>query len=317
MRVINNILERMLTYDSMKRISLDELYHHRIFNNIRGSIQEEPIVSKKYDTLFCDKDLTPIFLNVGRKLYREEILIQSYTLLTMYMEKQRQRPSKRDFFITCMACMDIMSYTFSMVPSSRDLFRKVVLGMRKIDEHQIFDRVIEIVKSVQFNLFYNGILDVIEHQDKNVFYSLLLEIIELEAEHSKKSINVHHLLDSYFSSNVLDDEDDSGDGKMDVSDPPDVIISPTVKNTQTPASTPIFAPLKAGQIILDKVIEIEAPEQARVKRAYKKEDKEITEHDIDQTFLQQFKEHIRSVYHQELLKKREEEERGDVLYIEL
>lgn len=314
MRVINTIIERMLTYDSVKRISLDELYHHRIFNNIRGSVQEEPIVTKKYDTLYCDKELTPIFLNVGRKLYREEIMVQSYTLLSLYMEKQKQRPSRREFFITSMACMDIMSYTFSMVPSSRDLFRKVILGMRKVDEHQIFERVIEIAKSVQFNLFYNGILDVITHQDKNVFYSLLLEIIELETENGKKAIHVKHLLDSYFSSNVLNDEDYDDDVKMDAEDPPDVIVQ---SQPQPPIQKQAFVP-KVGQIVPDKVAETEAPEKLRGKRgSYKKDDKEITEHDIDQTFLQKFKEHIRSVYHQELLKKREEEERGDVLYIEL
>ena len=32
-RIINSMIERMLTYDLDKRISLDELYHHRIFDN--------------------------------------------------------------------------------------------------------------------------------------------------------------------------------------------------------------------------------------------------------------------------------------------
>lgn len=279
-RVINNILERMLTYDTAKRISLEELYHHRIFNNIRGTVKDEAIMTKKQEQLFCDKDLTPIFLNVGRKLYREEILVQAYTLMGIYLDK-KPRPSKREFLISSMACMDIMSYVFSMVPSSRDLYRKIILNMRKITEHQVFDRVIEIVKSVQCNLFYNGIIDVIQSQDHHVVYPLLLEIIELEAEHGKKAIHVQHILDVYLKSDIMEqgsseDEDEDED-----------------EEEEEVASKPALS--SAGK---------------------REKENEITEDDIDQNFLIEFKDHIRKVHQQELLKKKEEEERGDILIIE-
>jgi serine/threonine protein kinase len=280
-RVINSMLERMLTYDTDKRISLDELYHHRIFDNIRGDIKDEPVMTKTRDQLYCDRELTPIFMNVGRKLYREEIMIHSYMLVSLYLEKKQQQPSKQEFILISLACLDIMSYVFSMVPSSRDLHRKIILQMRKISEHQLFEKAIDIIKSVQFNIFYHGLTDVIKRQDQDVVYALLLELIEWEAEQGKRSITTQSLLDRYMSSEFIEDEKE--DVPDDAQDPPDV------------------------QLYADPM----------EKKKSKQEIKEITESDINPHFLQEFKDQIRRVHEEELARKRQEEEYGDVLIIEL
>jgi hypothetical protein len=47
-------------------------------------------------------------MTVGRKLFREEILFQSYTLLSLYLDK-KPKPNRKDFTVTSIACMDIMS----------------------------------------------------------------------------------------------------------------------------------------------------------------------------------------------------------------
>lgn len=279
-RVINSMIERMLTYDIDKRISLDELYHHRIFDNIRGSVKDEPILTQTRDQLFCDRELTPIFLTIGRKLFREEIMIQAYMLLSTYMDK-RPKPSKDDFLVISMACLDIMSYVFSMVPSSRDMYRKIILKMRNITEFQLFEKVIEIVKAVQFNIFYHGIIDVIKLQDHDVVYPLLLEIMEWEAEHNKRSISTKSLIDRYMSPEFIMEEDDKQSDEKSEEEP-----------------------------VADKVPKASASK--------KKDDvKEITEHDIDPFFIKEFKEQIRLVYEQEMEKKRLEDEQGDLLIIEL
>lgn len=286
-RIINSMIERMLTYDLDKRISLDELYHHRIFDNIRGVVKDEPIVTKTRDNLYCDQELTPIFLQIGRKLFREEIMIQAYMLVSTYMEK-RPKPSKKDFMIISIACLDIMSYIFSMVPSSRDMYRSIILKMRQLTEHQIFDKVIEIVKTVQCNLFYHGIIDVIKIQDQTVLYPLLLEIIEWEAEHNKHSISIKSLLDRYMSSEFIQEEEPRVPEEMKES----------LQDSKG--------------VAVEQVIEQKQPERK------KKDDvKEITEHDIDPLFLNDFKEQIRLVYEQEVKKKKEEDEQGDLLIIEL
>jgi len=279
-RVINSMLERMLTYHTDKRISLDELYHHRIFDNIRGDIKDEPVMTKTRDQLYCDRELTPIFMNVGRKLYREEIMIHSYMLVSVYMDK-KPKPSKQDFILISLACLDIMSYVFSMVPSSRDLHRKIILQMRKISEYQLFEKAVDIIKSVQFNIFYHGLTDVIKRQDQDVVYALLLELIEWEAEQGKKSITTQSLLDRYMSSEFIEEEKE--DVPDDTQDPPDVQLS---------------------------------AEPAEPKKS-KHDVKEITESDINPHFLQEFKEQIRRVHEEELARKRQEEEYGDVLIIEL
>ena len=346
-RVINNILERMLTYDYGKRISLDELYHHRIFNNIRGNIQDEPIVCKSKDQLYCDREYTMLFLNVGRKLYRDEILVQSYTLLSYYLEKIRNRPSRQEFFVISMACMDIMSYTFSMVPSSRDLYRKVILRMKNITEDQIFDKAIEISKQVQFNLFYNGILDVIQQQDHSVFYSLLLELIEHDAECGKKTITIASLLSHYFSSSVLGDEDENEEDEKDNYDqrsPPNrkqqskeyvdssflqsqqnKVVKPESVKPESVKPEAVKPEAVKPEAVKPESVKPEAVKPESVKpvetkpnrKKGKETSKEITENDIDQNFLTNFKEHIRMVHQQEIIKKREEEDQGDILVIEL
>ena len=287
-RIINSMIERMLTYDLDKRISLDELYHHRIFDNIRGPVKDEPIMTKTRENLYCDQELTPIFLQIGRKLFREEVMIQAYMLVSTYMEK-RPKPNKKDFIILSIACMDIMSYIFSMVPSSRDMYRNIILKMRQISEHQIFEKVIEIIKVVQCNLFYHGIIDVIKIQDQSVVYPLLLEIIEWEAEHNKRSISVKSLLDRYMSSEFIQEDDSSPD---------------EMKEQEHGAA-------------IDPNAQPQVPPTKQSERKKKEDIKEITEHDIDPFFLKEFKEQIRLVYEEEVKKKKQEEEQGDLLIIEL
>jgi hypothetical protein len=171
-----------------------------------------------------------------------------------------------------------------MVPSSRDMYRKIILKMRNITEFQLFEKVIEIVKAVQFNIFYHGIIDVIKLQDHNIVYPLLLEIIEWEAEHNKRSISTKSLVDRYMSPEFIMEEDDEKE-KQSVDEEPDTM---------------------------------EHPSAAKPSSSKKKDDvKEITEHDIDPFFIKEFKEQIRLVYEQEMEKKRLEDEQGDLLIIEL
>jgi len=102
-RVINTMIERMLTYDTSKRISLEDLYHHRIFDNLRGDIKDEERVTVTRELLYCDKEYTPLFLSIGRKLYRDEIMMNSYMLLSGFLDK-KPRPNARDFLVTSLAC---------------------------------------------------------------------------------------------------------------------------------------------------------------------------------------------------------------------
>jgi len=369
-RNINNMIERMLTYDVSKRISLDELYHHRIFDNIRQGVKDEPVVTRTREQLFCDKELTPVFMTVGRKLFREEIMYQAYTLLSIYLEK-RPKPNRRDFTITSIACMDIMSYVFSMVPSSRDLYRTVVLRLRNMDENQIFDRVIEILKSVQFNIFFNTIIDTIKKQDDlHVLYPLLMELIELDAEAGKKGITSAHLLEKYMSSDIIEDEkEDEKDeeeeeeevrevSKHKVQRPhPSKEVSkhkspllekedkeqvqkkstqqkqPTKANQPTKASLPTqenqtntnlnkqTKPEKQSrqsvQSVETEVKEVKVKEEDKMDKPKNKKQVIIHEYDLSPDFLDRFKEQIRMVHQQEILKKIEEEEQGDILIIEL
>jgi hypothetical protein len=285
------MLERMLTYDPVKRISLDELYHHRLFDNLRKDIKEEPIVTKSYEQLYCDREYTPLFMNLGRKLYREEIMYSSYMLLSMYLEK-KQRVGRTEFMVNAMACMDIMSYTFSMVPSSRDMYRSVILSLRKISEHQIFERVIEILRAVKFNIFFHGTVDLIRIQDGDVCFPLLLELMELEAESGKKFITQDRLMERYTSSELMEDE--KGEKEQ-------------VGRSPSPQPTP------AAQA--DDPPTISLPEPDTKKR--EKKPVVINEYDLDQDFLKTFKEQIRLVHQQELLRKQQEETHGDVLVITL
>jgi serine/threonine protein kinase len=304
-RVINSIIERMLTYDTDKRISLDELYHHRIFDKIRGSIKDEPVMTQPKEQLFCDKELTPVFMTIGRKLYREEIMIHSYMLLTTYLEK-KQRPSKQDFTIISMACLDIMSYVYSMVSSSRDLYRKIILHMKKITEHQLFERAIDIIKTLKCKIFFHGITDIIKKHDNHVVYPLLLELIEWEAEQGKKFVSSKYIVDRYMSSEFIsgDMEEDTEDKEND--EEKTEVHPSLVKN-------PFYLEEKKQSVPK----QTDPEPEFKPKRRTKEEDvKEITEYDINPQFLDTFKEQIKRVYEQELIKKMEEE-KGDVLIIEL
>ena len=298
-RVINNMLERMLTYDRSKRISLDDLYNHRIFDNIRGIVKDELVLTRQREVLYCDREFTPVFMSIGRKLYRDEIMFQSYMLLSIYIEK-RQRPSRRDFVITSMACLDIMSYVFSMVPSSRDLYRSVLLTLRKISEFQVFERVIEILKSVQFNIFYHSLIDTIRSQDNHVLFPLLLELVELEAESGKKQMNQTYLLDRYMSSELL--ESSSSDEEEE--------------KEEIPVKSQPVQPSRTAQV--QQVQQVQPIEKEKSSSKPSSDGKVvITEHDLDPTFLTNLKEQIRLAHQEELICKKAEEEQGDLLIITL
>ena len=327
LRNINNMIERMLTYDVSKRISLDELYHHRIFDNIRAGVKDEPIMNKVREQLFCDKELTPIFMTVGRKLFREEILFQSYTLLSVYLDK-KPKPNRKDFTLTSIACMDIMSYVFSMVPSSRDLYRNVILRLRNMNENQIFDKVIEILKSVQFSMFFSTIIDTIKKQDDgNVLYPLLTELIELEAESGKKGITSTHLLEKYMSSELLEEkEDDEDEEQEEKEEKEDRELSKHKVQRPKPTSRELSKHKSTSKNKEEQNDEKDekGKKNEKVKKKDEKEekpkkDKQVTihEYDLSPEFLYRFKEQIRMVHQQELLKKKEEEEQGDILIIEL
>lgn len=212
---INFILDRMLTYDPKKRISLDELYHCRIFDNIRGSVKEEKIVTHQRDSVFLHKELTPLFLSLGRKLYREEVMTQAYIILSMYLDKHGALVrDKKEFTITSLACLDIVSYVFSMVPSSRDVHRKIILKMKELNESLIFDRVVEVLKDIDFKVFLRTPVLQIKQQEHAVLYALLLELIEADAEAGKKKLTIRNLMDRYSSEDYSSDKDsDSEDEK--------------------------------------------------------------------------------------------------------
>jgi serine/threonine protein kinase len=218
---INSILDRMLTYDLNKRISLEELYKHRIFDKIRGNVKEEQVMTHIRDPLYMDKELTPLFLHTARKLYREEIIVQSYTLLSMYLDKYRIQ-GKKDFIIVSLACLDIMSYVFSMVSSSRAFDRKVFLKIKGIYEDEIFDRAVEILKALEFKVFLQTPIDAIKGRQEEPLYPLLLEIIENEAEQGKKKYTSKALFQRYMSEEFLSlKEMDFSDEESETSDESD------------------------------------------------------------------------------------------------
>jgi hypothetical protein len=255
----------MLTYDVRKRISLEELYHCRIFDNIRAGVKDERILTHSRDNLFLNKELTPLFLSLGRKLYRDEVMVQAYTILTMYIDK---KPSiirdRQEFLLTSFACLDIMSYVFSMVPSSRDLHRKIILKMKSLTEYQIFDRVIEVLKAIEFKVFQRTPVLHIKQQEQAVLFPLLLELIEAEAESGKKKLMIHTLIEKYSSDSYSSDREDS-----DSEDEKD-----------------------------EKDSDSESEESDS--------EDEIDEADID--FLQDFRKRIETVYQQDRLKRKEEED---------
>lgn len=262
---INFVLDRMLTYDVRKRISLEELYHCRIFDNIRAGVKDERILTHSRDNLFLNKELTPLFLSLGRKLYRDEVMVQAYTILTMYIDK---KPSiirdRQEFLLTSFACLDIMSYIFSMVPSSRDLHRKIILKMKSLTEYQIFDRVIEVLKAIEFKVFQRTPVLHIKQQEQAVLFPLLLELIEAEAESGKKKLMIHTLIEKYSSDSYSSDREDS-----DSEDEKDEKDSDSESDSSDAED-------------------------------------EIDEADID--FLQDFRKRIETVYQQDRLKRKEEED---------
>jgi hypothetical protein len=212
-----------------------------------------------------------------------------------------------------------------------------------------------ILKQLHFNVFYNGILDVIQLQDHSIFYSLLLELIEHDAECGKKSISVTTLLARYFSSTILDDDEKSeeefGDQDRDSrqsnrkdqrsTSPPNMqlqkqnqpqIVQPKVQMDTTPnpiGSTskpnlqniqniqPVSVPQSSVQVEQVVVQPAQPAANKNTRKKGKELSKEITEQDIDQNFLVEFKEHIRKVHLQEIIKKKEEDDQGDILVIEL
>ena len=333
MRVINNMIERMLTYDMNKRISLDELYHHRIFEHIRAGVREEDVKTKLVEKLYCDKEYTLVFLTLGRKLFREEIMLHAYTLLTTYLEK-RSRPTRYEFMITSIACMDIMSYLYSMVPSSRDVYRKIVLSMRKITEEQIFDRAIDVLKSTKFNVFYHGISDIIRARDGNVVYPLLLEIMEVWAEQQKKHISVSDLVEAYFANMLKDDhsdEESSEEEEEEEEEPPKkkggkIPVSNAVDKERMLKDITVEDPTLMVEVnsvpAADDIEVLEAepipgPDTVEDPPDVPLPDEVITEEELDPHFLIDFKSKIKLVYEQESKKKQEEEDQGDLLIIEL
>jgi serine/threonine protein kinase len=209
---INNLLEKMLMYDPKKRISLEELYHCRLFDNIRQGVKEEKILTHQREFLFLHKELTPYFMSLGRKLYREEVMVQAYTILSMYLDKNPAiTRDRQEFTLSTLACLDIMSYVFSMVPSSRDLHRKIILKMKSLTEYQVFDRVIDILKAIEFKVFLRSPVLSIKSQEKSVVFPLLLELIESDAEAGKKKIPIRGLMDRYASDDYSSDKDESSD----------------------------------------------------------------------------------------------------------
>jgi hypothetical protein len=208
---INHILDRMLTYDPRKRISLEELYHCRIFDNIRGGVKEERVLTHQRESVFLHKELTPLFLSLGRKLYREEIMIQAYIILSMYLDKNAAvLRDRKEFTLTSLACLDIMSYVFSMVPSSRDMHRKIILKMKSLTEYQIFDRVIEVLRAIDFKVFIGSPVLQLKKQEHAVLYPLLLELLETDAEEGKKKLVVRNLVDRYQSEDYSSDTEEKG-----------------------------------------------------------------------------------------------------------
>lgn len=206
---INAVLERMLTYDVKKRISLEELYRHRIFERVRGSLVDEAVRTVSREPLLMERDLTLSFLSLARKLYREEITVQAYTLLSSYLDKDRAPlRDKLEFMTTAAACLDVMSYVFSMVPSSRGAHRKIALKMRGISEAAVFDRAMEVLRAVEFKVFLNTPVERIKAQEPSVLFPLLLELIEADAESGKKRLTSASLLDRYLSDDFSSDKDE-------------------------------------------------------------------------------------------------------------
>ena len=154
--------------------------------------------------------------------------------------------------------------------------------------------------------------------------------MELQSETGKKQILQEHVLDKYLSSELLNGPDDDYSSETGSSDQSDSEKDePDVQNTEPDLYVPIEqkAPVNVKRTPPRKPAEtkeeaVPAAKDVPVKEdtGKPKRDKKhivIQEYDLDPVFLQTFKEQIRNVHKQELLKKQEEEQRGDLLIIEL
>ena len=289
---INSVLERMLTYDVANRISLEELYKHRIFEKIRGNVLEEQVMTVSREPLFIDKDLTLVFLSFARKIYRDEIVVQAYTLLSTYLEKAKGiQKNRHEFIVSCLACLDIMSYVFSMVPSTRHVQRKIILKMRNITEYMVLDKMIEVLKSVQCKVFLKTPVERLKETETNIIYPLLLELIETDAELGKKKLTSQSLYERYMSDDFSSDKDEyTSEEEEDAgSEEEEEEKQSSKKKSQTK----------------DKKMIIEEDEEV------------IDEDEMDEDFLESFKQRVQQAYQQEKLRKLQDNDHDDTLIIHL
>jgi len=312
---INSVLERMLTYDMSKRISLEELYKHRIFEKIRGNVQEEAVMTVAREPLFIDKDLTLVFLSFARKIYRDEIVIHAYTLLSTYLEKVKGGTKDRhEFMVTCFACLDIMSYVFSMVPSTRHVHRKIILKMRSITEYMILDKLIDILKAVQCKVFLKTPVERLKETESNLIFPLLMELIESDAESGKKRLTSQSLVERYMSDDFMSDKEytseesgsDESEESEEESEPKAAKAAPHPKRDTDQ---------KGVSKKDDQKEDMKGKEEKGTER---REEEVIDEDDMDEDFLESFKQRVQQAYQQEKLRKLEDShENGDTLIIHL
>ena len=291
---INSVLERMLTYDMSNRISLEELYKHRIFEKIRGNVLEEQVMTVSREPLFIDKDLTLVFLSFARKIYRDEIVVQAYTLLSTYLEKAKNvHKNRHEFIVSCLACLDIMSYVFSMVPSTRHVHRKIILKMRSITEYMILDKMIEILKSVQCKVFLKTPVERLKETEENIIYPLLLELMETDAEMGKKKLTSQSLYERYMSDDFSSDKDEYTSEEEEDENEED-------ENEEEEQSSKKKSPAKDKKMVIEE------------------DDEEVIDEDeMDEDFLESFKQRVQQAYQQEKLRKLQDNDHDDTLIIHL
>ena len=114
--------------------------------------------------------------------------------------------------------------------------------------------------------------------------------MELEAESGKKFITQDRLMERYTSSELMEDEKDEKEQS---------------RRSPSPQPTP------AAQADDPPTVSLPEPD---TKQKREKKPVVINEYDLDQDFLKTFKEQIRLVHQQELLRKQPEETHGAVLF---